>query len=245
MDVARFYDDYATRQLRTGINDRHRSILRLLQRYGFSSGQRVLEIGCGIGTLTELLLAQVGRTGELVATDVSPKSIEIAHQRLGHPPQLQLIPGDVLALDFDGEFDVVVLPDVIEHIPLELHDTLFARLAGWVRDDGFVLLHYPDPHHLEWVAANQPEVLQIIDQPIHAGTVIANADANGLFLTNYERYSIWHQPADYVVAVLRPVSGIPPFTHLPDPSPSVTGRVREKMQVVVESRRRLRRSPHV
>ncbi len=36
-----------------------------------------------------------------------------------------LMAGDVLELDVGGSYDVIVLPDVIEHIPLELHEALF------------------------------------------------------------------------------------------------------------------------
>lgn len=38
-----------------GINSRHRFFLRILKKAGLKSNSRVLEIGCGNGTLTDLL----------------------------------------------------------------------------------------------------------------------------------------------------------------------------------------------
>lgn len=235
MDVAGYYDDYTTRQVRTGINDRHRSILRLLKRFGMQPGHRVLEIGCGIGTLTELIADEIGAEGALLATDLSPKSIEIAQERLGHLAHVELIAGDVITMDCKSVYDVVVLPDVIEHIPLDQHPALFARTSNWLKDDAFALLHYPNPHHLEWLHANQPEVLQIIDQPVHANVLTANAYANGLYLSDYERYSIWHHPADYIVAVLRPASGVGTFTHIPQRERSILRRAADKAKMIAGS----------
>ena len=236
MDVAGFYDEYTRRQVQTGINERHCSIMRFLKRHGLRAGQSVFEIGCGIGTLTELLADELGSGGRLLATDLSPRSIELARTRLGRRPWVELIAGDAVTMRCEEQFDVIVLPDVVEHIPLDQHPALFAQIRNWIRDDGFVLLHYPNPHHLEWVRAHKPDALQIIDQPVHADLLTANAYSNGLYLTNYERYAIWHQPADYIVAVLQPASGVGTFTEIPQSGPSMRRRGVEKMKLLVGTR---------
>lgn len=41
----------------------------------------MLEIGCGVGTLTELLSQYITR-GSMVAVDISTESVEIARKRL-------------------------------------------------------------------------------------------------------------------------------------------------------------------
>lgn len=224
MDVATFYDEFVDRQTRIGVNRRHQAILGWLKRFGLRPSDRVLEIGCGVGPLTQLL-AEALPQGSVLGTDLSPKSVAAARERLAPFGNVELVAGDALEVDLDERFDVVVLPDVIEHIPLESHDALFGRVASWVKPDGFVLLHYPNPHRLEWVREHDPERLQIIDQPIHADVLLATTYRHGLYLSYYERYSIWMREGDYVVAVLRPSAGVGEFTVLPQPRPSLRARV--------------------
>jgi cyclopropane fatty-acyl-phospholipid synthase-like methyltransferase len=223
MDVATFYDEFVDRQTMVGANRRHQAILGWVKRFGLRADSRVLEIGCGVGPLTQLL-AEALPQGSVLGTDLSPKSVAAAEERLASLGNVELVVGDVLEVDIEERFDVVVLPDVIEHIPLESHDALFGRVASWVKADGFVLAHYPNPHHLEWFHVHHPERLQIIDQPVHADVLLANAYRHGLYLDYFERYSIWIREGDYVVAVLRPSAGVGEFTKLPQPRPSLRTR---------------------
>jgi trans-aconitate methyltransferase len=221
--VTAFYDGYVDRQMNVGINRRHEAILAWLRRFGLQPDSHVLEIGCGVGTLTELLAKALPR-GSVHGVDLSPKSIAAGQKRLASFGNVRLEAGDVLEAGINGRYDVVVLPDVIEHVPLELHDTLFGRVASWVKADGFVLLHYPNPHHLEWCHEHHPENLQIVDQPIHADVLFANTYRHNLHLDYYERYSIWFREGDYVVAILRPSTELREFTRLPQARQSLVAR---------------------
>jgi trans-aconitate 2-methyltransferase len=228
VDATAFYDEFAERQGAVGINRRHQAILAWLLRFGLRPDSRVLEVGCGVGTLTQLL-AEALPQGSVLGTDLSPKSVAAARERLAPFGNTKLIAGDVLEVGIDERFDVVVLPDVIEHIPLESHGALFGRVASWVKPDGFVLAHYPNPHHLEWFHLHHPEKLQIIDQPIHADVLLANVYRHGLHLDYFERYSIWFREGDYVVAVLRPSTEAREPTRLPQPQPSLVARAKGRV----------------
>lgn len=225
MDSEEFYDKYVAQQTAVGVNDRHRAILRWLQRFGMQPGDAVLEIGCGIGTVSGLIGAALGPEGSLVAVDLSTKNIATARSRLARLQNAEFRAGDVLTVDLSGLFDVVVLPDVIEHIPLEHHRQLFSRVASWLAPGGFALLHYPNPWYLQWCHANKPEVLQLVDQPIHADTLTANLYPNGLYLDYLETYSIWISEGDYQVAVVRREAAQPSFTHVPEPR-SIARRIK-------------------
>ena len=233
MDSKAFYDKYADRQIAVGVNARHQAILKWLRRFGLRPGMRVLEIGCGVGTLTGLLAAELGGQGSLVGVDISPRSIEAARQRLASFRDAELLVGDVLAVDVQGDFDVVVLPDVIEHIPLGQHAALFHKVSMWVRPNGFVLLHYPNPRFLEWCHIHRPDLLQQIDQPIHADTLLTNAHGAGLLLHHLETYSIWVAENDYQVAVLRPRREPMSFTLVPE-GPSFASRIRARIRSIVK-----------
>lgn len=234
MDVKGYYDEYAGRQAAVGVNKRHRAILEWALKFGMRPDHSVLELGCGIGTLTGLLAEGLDSGGSVTAIDLSPASIESAEERLSGFDNVRLLAADVLETDLEGSFDVVVLPDVIEHIPLENHRALFERVASWVKPDGFVLLNYPGPHYQEWNREHHPERLQIIDQTVHVDVLSSNAYPNGLYIDHLATYSIWMREGDYVAAVLRPLAGPGTFTELPRPRVSPVARVAGRLRRLVK-----------
>jgi ubiquinone/menaquinone biosynthesis C-methylase UbiE len=80
------------------------------------AGQRLLEIGCGMGTD----LASFARGGaNVMAVDLTPRHLGIARQRLqveGHPVRLVRSDGEVLPFP-DNTFDVVYSFGVLHHTP--------------------------------------------------------------------------------------------------------------------------------
>jgi cyclopropane fatty-acyl-phospholipid synthase-like methyltransferase len=233
MDSRAFYDKYVGRQLAIGVNERHYAILRWLERFGLRPGDRVLEIGCGVGTLSGLIAGVIGPEGSLLAVDLSSKSIEAARERLSMLGNTRFEAGDILELLIRDRFDVVVLPDVIEHIPLKLHPELFARVSGWVKPDGFVLLHYPNPHYSEWCREHRPELLQIVDQAIHVDALTANSYPHGLYLEFLQTYPIWTRESEYQVAVMRPNPERVHFTEA-ELRPRVLERIRRVVSKLVQ-----------
>jgi 2-polyprenyl-3-methyl-5-hydroxy-6-metoxy-1,4-benzoquinol methylase len=224
-DSSDFYDDFVEHQEAIGVNDRHRAILSQMRRAGFAPTDRVLEIGCGVGTLTELVAHELAPTGSLLAVDLSPRSIEAAKHRLQEFPNVELLAADVVTTDLERTFDMVVMPDVIEHIPLEHHRALFGRIASWLDANGCIVINYPNPHYLAWCHEHRPDLVQIIDQPIHANELLQNAYPHDLYLDYLETYSIWIEEGDYVGVVLRPMSGTGTYTTVPDPPRSIFTRV--------------------
>jgi SAM-dependent methyltransferase len=71
---------------------------------------RALDLGCGDGRLTAEL-----RAGELVAADVSPVALARAARRLPGAELCELEPDAPLPLG-DGEFDLVLCTETIEHV---------------------------------------------------------------------------------------------------------------------------------
>jgi 2-polyprenyl-3-methyl-5-hydroxy-6-metoxy-1,4-benzoquinol methylase len=202
-DVVTFYNNYASRQKAVGINERHQSIISKLLKQGLKAEDKVLEIGCGIGTLTHLLLKNLTK-GHLTALDIAPDNIGEAKKHLGDKINISLICADAVNYDFGKEmFDVIVLPDVIEHIPLEHHSALFQKLSQVLEPKGFIFIHIPNPAYLEWCHKNSPELLQIIDQPIFTHGLIENTLPHNLVISKLETYSIWVTDGDYQYIVLR------------------------------------------
>ena len=207
-EVINYYDAYTTRQSITGINERHQSIQRWLEKKGLKPDDEVLEIGCGIGTQTELLTNYLNSDTKVTAIDISPKSVDIAKQRLANKTNIKWIADDYLKVKDDHKYDVVLLPDVIEHIPLELHFSLFEKIASNLKEDGFVLIHIPNPLYLEWCEKYTPEKLQIIDQAVHTDLLVKNTRPHGFYIHFLSTYQVWVDNCDYRVIVLKKLKEI-------------------------------------
>ncbi|SMX50119.1 methyltransferase domain-containing protein [Maliponia aquimaris] len=79
-------------------------------------GAEFLEIGCGNGASTELLLEAAG-PAKVTAVDPSPGLLARARQRFAHRDGVNFVPGDAVATgQADAGFDVVVAHTVYSHL---------------------------------------------------------------------------------------------------------------------------------
>ncbi|HOX87890.1 MAG TPA: class I SAM-dependent methyltransferase [bacterium] len=194
--VRSYYDTFSQQQLKTGVNIRHRTILRNLKQLGLRRDSAVLEIGCGIGILTRLLGGYCHK-GIIVATDISPKCIELAQQHTRQMDHVRYHITDMDDFSIPDKFDFILLADVLEHIPLEKHTALFATLKKQSHQNTAVAINIPDPFLLEWYHAHEREKLQIIDQPLHANLLLQSVYANDFYLETLYRYALHTREPDY------------------------------------------------
>lgn len=195
--VSAYYDGHARDvQQRVGLNRRHRSIFRRLLKSGLHRSHRVLEVGCGVGQLTGLMAAYL-KQGSVHAVDISSGAIELARRRCAHVGQVSFEVGDMSDFRGQGPFDRILLPDVLEHIPVEQHAALFRTLARHLAPDGLVCIHIPDPAATRWARKHRPDTLQIIDQELELLPIAERFQPFGLAVLGYERYSIWTKEPDY------------------------------------------------
>ncbi|HUO49128.1 MAG TPA: methyltransferase domain-containing protein [Acidimicrobiales bacterium] len=106
---------------------------KVLERLVLTGDETVLDVGCGTGRVTELLLERLPE-GRVIANDVSVAMLETAASRLAsNGERVRLLGGDVLELgpdDLDGWAPVdAVLSTATFHWVLD-HDRLFPTLAG-------------------------------------------------------------------------------------------------------------------
>jgi protein-L-isoaspartate O-methyltransferase len=105
-------------------------------------GQRILEVGCGIGTYTAELAVGARK---IVAMDMERAFVDEATRRLRQHPNVQLICGDATAANpstpSDEAFDTVILLDVLEHIEDDV--ALLARLGSRLGPGGHLILKVP------------------------------------------------------------------------------------------------------
>nr|WP_287939044.1 class I SAM-dependent methyltransferase [Algoriphagus sp.] len=201
--VVSFYDQFSEKQAKTGINSRHLSILDKVKQAGLQNNHRILEVGCGIGTVSHLLATQVPQ-GKVLAVDISPESIEKAKVLWKDQKNLNFEVSDMSDFDKKGEiFDFFVFPDVLEHIPVDQHLRLFQNIQKHSHSDSVIFIHIPAPRYLQWMIENEPEKLQVIDQPLDSGDLIKSITANGFFLEKMETYGLFFEEKDYQYFVFR------------------------------------------
>ncbi len=116
-----------------------------LKKSGLCEGMRVLEIGCGAGSMTPWLSQQVGLSGRVVALDIDPQEVERARRRvmesgLGNTDFIATSVENVLSVgrDFDfiyGRFILMQLPNPSE---------VLERLVSCLRPGGVIALDEPN-----------------------------------------------------------------------------------------------------
>jgi 2-polyprenyl-3-methyl-5-hydroxy-6-metoxy-1,4-benzoquinol methylase len=114
--------------------------LRFLDEVGLPRpGQQVLEVGCGIGTVTQCL-AEKGF--HVIGTDLSQTAIDYGLEKY---PGLKLQTAEAEKLPFEDErFDCVISFDLFEHV--EAIDDHVAEVGRVLRSGGHYLLGTPNKY---------------------------------------------------------------------------------------------------
>lgn len=112
-------------------------------------GDRVLDMGCGDGFYTGLLLERAGETGVVTGLDASPTYLDLARQRLTGVPHAQNIEwrqGDIARLPFtDGYFDFIWCAQSLFSLPDPLQAV--RELRRVTREGGLVAVFENDTLH--------------------------------------------------------------------------------------------------
>ena len=142
------------------------SMLELVaKRARLDDGQRILDLGCGWGSLT-LWIAERFPLAEVVAVSSSApqrRFIEARLQALGSP-RIQVVTADVASLEArpagGAPFDRVVSIEMFEH--MRNWETLLRRVASWLAPGGRLFLHvfchreyayrFEDQGEADWMA---------------------------------------------------------------------------------------------
>ena len=95
-------------------------------------GHRVLELGCGTGQVTALLVAA---GADVVAIDALPGMLDGARRRA---PDATIVEGDIFDRELTGEFDRVVLSFVLHNFDADGRTEALRRSAQLLAPTGFV-----------------------------------------------------------------------------------------------------------
>jgi trans-aconitate 2-methyltransferase len=119
-------------------SERTRPVRDLLAAVPTTDVRRAVDIGCGPGNSTELLIARYP-DAEVTALDSSPDMLDAARTRL---PGIRIEQVDIDRWDDEGPFDVILANAVLQWLPD--HARLFPRLIAKLAPGGSLAVQMPD-----------------------------------------------------------------------------------------------------
>jgi trans-aconitate 2-methyltransferase len=119
-------------------SERTRPVRDLLAAVPTADVKRAVDIGCGPGNSTELLVQRFPQA-QVTALDNSPDMLDAARKRL---PQVRVEQADIDGWRDAGPFDVILANAVLQWLPD--HQQLFPRLAGKLAAGGSLAVQMPD-----------------------------------------------------------------------------------------------------
>ena len=128
----------------SGVNDLNRAeevaLAATAARAGLADGQRILELGCGWGSLTLWMAERYPRARITAVSNSRDQRMYIeAAARTRGLANVEVITANVADLELDRRFDRVVSVEMFEH--LRNWREMFRRVAGWLAPGGQFFMH--------------------------------------------------------------------------------------------------------
>ena len=111
-----------------------------VERARLDDGHRILELGCGWGSLTLLMAARFPRSRIVaLSNSASQREFILGQASLRSLTNIDVITADINTFDTLEQFDRIVSVEMFEHV--RNYEALFSKLARWLADDGRLFVH--------------------------------------------------------------------------------------------------------
>ena len=119
--------------------------------------ERVLELACGTGLWTRLL---VPRADRVVAVDASEQMIGLNRQKVAHP-RVEYVRANLFEWEPSGErFDAIFVGFFLSHVPPQRFERFWERMGAWLAPGGLVAFcdncSRPSRPHMKNTVPNAP-----------------------------------------------------------------------------------------
>ncbi len=205
-----FYDNFNLNRKGVYRNLRHYKIINLLFNVGLNRKSHVLEIGCGSGPIS-IIVANYLKKGYFLGMDISPASIKNLNELFKNKINVDFVSKDVNEFYTDKKFDIILMADVLEHIPIEIHEQTIKKISENCKEGGILIINIPNAEFINWQKENEPNILQIIDQPLSSSHVCGITNKFNFVLQNAEKHKLFHETEDYEIFIFKKQTVLPDF----------------------------------
>jgi ubiquinone/menaquinone biosynthesis C-methylase UbiE len=128
---------------------RNSYVLNRIEQLGLPPQSRVLEGGCGRG-VSLFWLARHHPDWQLTGVELDPVLVRSARRAVerGHRANITITEGDILELDKENTYDLIICIDVLEHIQDDVG--LLRRYWRALKPGGYLVLHVPRRRQEMW-----------------------------------------------------------------------------------------------
>lgn len=125
-----------------GMGTNHRNSRMVIELARVKPGDRVLDVGCGPGSLTLTAQSYAGPGGKVYGIDASPEMIEAARKKAARAGSAVIFEvGLIEDLAFpEASFDVVISRLAIHHLPDDLKRKGFSEILRVLKPGGRLLI---------------------------------------------------------------------------------------------------------
>lgn len=229
--VSNFYDDFRDRLIKDYIygNKRVENQLNFFHSLIVRTELSILVVGCGIGDVAfELANAQF-QPKRVLGVDISSKNVELADRLFSHD-NLEFKVCNIITDNLEGQWDLILFPDVYEHIPLTGRVPLHSRLNTLLEPNGSVALTCPTIQHQNFLK-KKGKGLQVIDENVSLEDVDKLASDLGAHVTYYSHAPLPRAPHQYFHAVISRIGEIQqPHSVYPKKRKTLFERLRNRIR---------------
>jgi len=182
---------WSAKQYVTFEDERTRPARDLLAAIPTADARTVVDIGCGPGNSTELLVQRFP-AAKVLGLDSSTDMIDAARQRL---PQVQFDVAEINEWADAGPFDVIFANAVLQWVPD--HATLLPALASKLSAGGSLAIQMPDnlnePSHrlMREVAASGPWASKLVDAAGQRTDMASASEYFSMLRPHCARVDVW------------------------------------------------------
>lgn len=235
--IATFYDTFGKRGIDDYVkgNRRIERAIELVARYISPESRQLLDVGCGIGIACSALSERFPQL-RFTGVDISPENIAAARSLFASDRvsfEVSKVTDDVL----QGEYDLIYLLDVFEHIPRDVRRSFQQHLAAHLASQGTLVATVPSPLLQAHLRDHDPSELQIVDEIVTLEDVRQFAEVLGGEVVHFSYANIW-RTNDYLHFA---ISRSPSLKPLRRAKASGWQRLRDKLSERWGTRQRRRR----